>query len=1207
MKQMLRWLAPYVLVLLGTQLSAQCNIIPEITAMRCADGGSAYFVDVWGQGTGDSSWFSPEFNQSGLYGDTVTFGPVMGSDDFFARIIDESNRNCARSVSAGAIGCAQDSCANIFVEAFGESTGQLCEQVLPVRVTIEFARLPATVVVVGALGGAQRITNGNEAYFEVPGGGEYTAFVEDAVGCVAETFFEVEPGTDCGSIGGITWLDENADGIRQAGEPAMANTVRLFYEGDLWVTVPSTGANGEYFLEGLLPGNYVVEFEEPTNPAGPWQPTLRNQGNDPDLDSDADRGTRRVALAVAEGDQFTGINVGWVPQNCIVQTRSVAATCAMGGVAWAEYTGSGELDSLVWNTGERTDTIESLIPGIYSVIAYFSDGCVADNEVVVVLDDNNGLEVSIEGEFGCSLNEANFLAAVVTGGRGPYTFDWGTPGLEVWRDSILPSGLLVQQGFYDVTVSNSVGCVGFDRIQYLPGPVLLEEINIVGPDRFPCDQDSIVLSVDSIPTGYTISWFDERGETYRGDSITVGRDGTYFVQASPENDSLCLLQDDFLVLDPRLDGGFTFDFERESCGEVTCLYLVPNEVFRVAAFNFSWTGPDGPLVDSSSVICVDAPGEYSVVVSSECGIDTLFYFLDLGAEECRQLGGTLWLDQAGNCSLDQEDLPVPGRMIEIREVDGGESYFALSGPNGGWSTEVPLGEYEVFPIVAGDSLVGNCDTAMVQVTPDSQQELDLFLPSLGPCPRMTTSVAIPFLRRCFPNTLFVEYRNEGTATAVNPELRVQLDHDLIFLDASLPVTQNGQELVFVLDSLPPFATGVVAIMVEVDCSAILGQSHCVEATATPNFPCVPESNWSGGLVSVAGTVCNGDSLTFLVENIGEFPLSAPLSFVVVEDGIMMTARPLVGPVLDANGVFEVNVPANGSTYQIIAEQEPNAPGGRVVSVLAEGCGENNAGSFSTGFANILPLRNGNPGSSVACRENVGAYDPNDKRGFPLGWDDNNIEPGTRIDYAIRFQNTGTDTAFTVIIRDTIGPELDLASLRLEAASHPYSATVDSSRVLTITFENILLPDSSTNLAGSQGVVNFSIDHAKDLERGDLIFNQAAIYFDFNEPIITNRSRHRLATEPLPTSILEHGALLQPVTVYPNPGSGMIQLSRGPNGVSHRDQVLILDVYGREVARRAYGMLGSGWDLRQLGRGYYLLLITDGANRIVGRTSFVITP
>ncbi|MCB0589549.1 MAG: hypothetical protein KDD06_29965, partial [Phaeodactylibacter sp.] len=162
------------------------------------------------------------------------------------------------------------------------------------------------------------------------------------------------------------------------------------------------------------------------------------------------------------------------------------------------------------------------------------------------------------------------------------------------------------------------------------------------------------------------------------------------------------------------------------------------------------------------------------------------------------------------------------------------------------------------------------------------------------------------------------------------------------------------------------------------------------------------------------------------------------------------------------------------------------------------------------FVTQYPNEAGNPFVEIDCRENTGPYDPNDKQAFPKGQGSNHLlHPTFGLDYLIRFQNTGTDTAFLVVIRDTLPAGLSPGSLRPGAASHPYAFTLRANGVAEFRFDNIMLPDSSTNLEGSQGFVQFSIEQQPGNPNGAIIENSAAIYFDFNEPIVTNYAWHTI--------------------------------------------------------------------------------------------------
>lgn len=136
----------------------------------------------------------------------------------------------------------------------------------------------------------------------------------------------------------------------------------------------------------------------------------------------------------------------------------------------------------------------------------------------------------------------------------------------------------------------------------------------------------------------------------------------------------------------------------------------------------------------------------------------------------------------------------------------------------------------------------------------------------------------------------------------------------------------------------------------------------------------------------------------------------------------------------------------------------------------------------------------------------GSYDPNDKRVSPEGIGSPGLieQHENRLNYNIRFQNTGNDTAFFVVVRDTIDVQhLDIFSFERLTESHPYQLRIEDDSVLVFLFDHINLPDSATDNPGSQGFISFMMHHQDTLDIGSQIRNKVAIYFDFNPPIITN--------------------------------------------------------------------------------------------------------
>ncbi|MFK8010345.1 MAG: T9SS type A sorting domain-containing protein [Saprospiraceae bacterium] len=263
--------------------------------------------------------------------------------------------------------------------------------------------------------------------------------------------------------------------------------------------------------------------------------------------------------------------------------------------------------------------------------------------------------------------------------------------------------------------------------------------------------------------------------------------------------------------------------------------------------------------------------------------------------------------------------------------------------------------------------------------------------------------------------------------------------------------------------------------------------------------------------------------------------------------------------------------------------------------VVEGCGENSTGGFSTGFVNQFSVENNNPFSAMDCSENIGAFDPNDKQAFPRGYGDQNyLHANTDIEYLIRFQNTGTDTAFNIVVLDTLSNFLDIGSFRLGASSHPVDFEILGNGLAIFKFNNIMLPDSNVNLAGSQGFVQFKISQKNDLPIGTILENDAAIYFDFNEPIITNTAFHTIGENFI--SVNTQKLFLPNLTVrtFPNPFEDLVQFEIDGTQFD-QIQLNVYDLTGRLIRTSSHTENQFSFYRNQLLSGmYFYTLEGNGA-------------
>jgi uncharacterized repeat protein (TIGR01451 family) len=566
--------------------------------------------------------------------------------------------------------------------------------------------------------------------------------------------------------------------------------------------------------------------------------------------------------------------------------------------------------------------------------------------------------------------------------------------------------------------------------------------------------------------------------------------------------------------------------------------------------------------------------------------------------------GNVYSDRDDNCRASSADIPYQ-RAIIIGKRTGFPDIFALTDSLGKYTMNVDAGNYNIT-IVKPNRYIDPC-TPSVSKTISSGNPLDSVdfpLKTAFYCGLMQVDVTTPRLRRCFENYFTVSYCNSGTATAVGAYVNVTLDSLLEFVSAGKPVaSRTGRTYRFNLGDVEMNACGTFDIVARVRCgdSTRLNQTLCVAAKIYPDTICVPDNSlWSGANLIVSGT-CQGDSVLFQVLNAGR--AAAPASTSQVVENLAPTSLNIGA--LAVNGVFSKKYPANGNTWRMIVNQVPNHPRSTQPTAFVEGCRRTAATPFATGFAASFANDDADISLDVDCQPIIGAYDPNDKVGYPLGTGDKRaINQNQDIEYRIRFQNTGTDTAFTVVIRDTIDiANLDIQSIEWGASSHRYTPEIYKENIVKFTFDNILLVDSFTNEPKSNGFVKFRIKQKKDVAFGTRIQNSAGIYFDFNDPVLTNKTLHTVSKD-IVSAVIDKSATAYPmVKVYPNPASETMtfELTDTPLSISTFE---LYDMLGKQIVTQQFSGKTFEFQRQSLPVGVYLFKMTTD-NKIVGTGKLMI--
>ncbi len=539
-----------------------------------------------------------------------------------------------------------------------------------------------------------------------------------------------------------------------------------------------------------------------------------------------------------------------------------------------------------------------------------------------------------------------------------------------------------------------------------------------------------------------------------------------------------------------------------------------------------------------------ADGGYLVGGSADPGTWPLALMIKTdvnGIIKAGRITGNVMRDLDADCSVTPADTPLENWVVQAFR-DSTKVFYGTTDNLGNYAIPCDTGSYvvKVIPpsvywnVCVQDVAihVGYLDTIQTDFSVDANTD----------CPYMTIEHGNTIVRPCDTTTFIVRYCNNGPSTAANASFQIELDEVFTFLYGDVPPSaQDGNVLTFPLGDIPSGECGEFRLSTFVDCSAPMGHVACSEVHIFPDSLCTPpDPAWSGALIRVENT-CDGDSVHFILKNTGAQDMPAALEYIIIEDAVLLMQGDFQ---LDAQEERDIALPANGSTYHLIAEQEPFAPGSPLQLAFVEGCNTDPSGETSTGFANQFQDNDADPFISSNCTIVFTSFDPNDKQAIPTGFGpEHNIFANTELEYTIRFQNTGNDTAFRVVLLDTLSRFLDPASIQPGASSHPYEYTVEGNGTLRFIFQNILLPDSTTNPDGSQGFVNFRIRQQPGNPVGTVIENNADIYFDFNKPVRTNTVFHTIH-EPLfdviSTTTVDPEIKMD-VETYPNPFSEQLRI------------------------------------------------------------------
>lgn len=212
---------------------------------------------------------------------------------------------------------------------------------------------------------------------------------------------------------------------------------------------------------------------------------------------------------------------------------------------------------------------------------------------------------------------------------------------------------------------------------------------------------------------------------------------------------------------------------------------------------------------------------------------------------------------------------------------------------------------------------------------------------------------------------------------------------------------------------------------------------------------------------------------------------------------------------------------------------------------------------------------------------VGSYDPNDitcLEGTKISF----IQAQKELHYIIRFQNTGTASAINVRVENTLDDKLDWNTFQLINSSHNDRVEIKNGNKVSFFFDKINLPRSATNEPASHGFISYKIKPKANVVVGDIFANKADIFFDYNQPIVTNTELTEIVAV-LATNDYESNSI--EFSFYPLPISDILI-------IDSKNEIVKIEIFN-ELGQKVLSNLNQNTiNVSSLSSGLYICRATD---------------
>ncbi len=634
---------------------------------------------------------------------------------------------------------------------------------------------------------------------------------------------------------------------------------------------------------------------------------------------------------------------------------------------------------------------------------------------------------------------------------------------------------------------------------------------------------------------------------------------------------------------------------------LTALPPIPSTALTFLSVDYNPNITCLPVLPPSLTSLTTSGTAITCIPNKPGGLSTTLPLCDNGENGCfySGFGGRVYADNNGNCVFDTGDIPLRNRLLKLTNA----AVYTATDSNGMYRFAIDSGIYSFTLLNITYPYAYTCPDSVQQITfngTDIIDSLDYPMAVVGHCTNLIVDISAAFIRKNAPNQHSVYIVNTGTDTAHNAYLDVAFDPELIPLSSTLPWTQLANNIThFDLGDIPPYHEIRFTIYDSTSALAPVGQSACVKANIFPQADCIPpQPLWDSSHVQVMALWSTGQpDITFKVSNKGK-PMGDSTEFRIYEEELLMFKGHL--KLVGITDTFIYKAPANNHTFRMEADQRPFHPGFSKPRDFMELAGP---GPYLLHYITPVPQDDDDEWIEIDCHEIVASFDPNAKEVFPSGIGPNHyVTNNDVLDYVLQFQNTGSDTARTIRLIDTLDAQhLDVSTFISGASSHPYEVHMSGNGIAEWKFKNIMLVDSATNEEASHGFVKFKIKQVSGNVPGTVINNFVDIYFDNNAAVRTNTAFVTIEEKEkiFPLSIVEANEFANGyiISVTPNPFAETANFTitaEHENGEAYTFE--LFDITGRKLISKPVSRQFT-LNRNEMNTGVYLFRITHGGEFI----------